>query len=119
MTAQEKSGDGPPSDLVVAVGIAIGAYAAAGATLSFSRLSPDGRERLDFYHASRWQALRMGNADMPGFVRLVRLAGDETLGTSPSFELSGSGEVMWEGERVHVGSTATFDRRTHQWTMDE
>lgn len=100
-------------------GVAIGRYSSEGASLSFSEPSPDGRERLDFYHATHWQAFRTRNADMPGFVRLVRLAGDETLGTSPPFEMSGSGQVTWDGERVNVGSTATFDRRTRRWTMDQ
>lgn len=104
--------------LSLCCGIVLGAYFAGGATLSFSHLSPDGRERVDFYSATRWQALWI-SADMPGFVRLVRLAGDETLGTSPPFEMSGSGEVFWDDRGVHVGSTATFDKRTRRWTMDQ
>ncbi|WP_419809896.1 hypothetical protein [Sphingomonas sp.] len=104
----------------LSAGIAIGAYFAGGATLTHSEVSPDGSERLDYYNATRWQALRMtGRADAPGFVRLVQLAGEETLGTSPPFETSGSGEVTWDKERVSVGSTASFDRRTGRWTMDQ
>ena len=104
--------------LAIGVGLAVGVYLAGGATLSNSNSSPDRRERLDFYHATRWQELWI-SADSPGFVRLVRLAGDETLSTSPPFEMSGSGEVSWDERGVHVGSTASFDRRTGRWTMDE
>lgn len=103
--------------LLLCCGILLGSYFASGATLSFSHPSPDGRERLDFYNATHWQALWI-NADMPGFVRLVRVAGDETLGTSPPFEMSGSGEVTWDADGVHVGASANFDRRTGRWSMD-
>lgn len=103
--------------LSISSGIALGVYLAGGATLSTSDQSPDGQERLDFYHATRWQALWI-NADSPGFVRLVRVAGDETLGTSPPFEMSGSGEVTWDADGVHVGASANFDRRTGRWSTD-
>jgi hypothetical protein len=105
--------------VALGVGIAVGAHGAGGVRLSYSSLSPDGRERLDVYHASRWRALLTPGADMPGFVRLVRLAGDETLGTSPTFELSGGGRVIWSREQVQLGSSASFDRTTGTWSVED
>lgn len=103
---------------VFGAGISVGVYQEGGAATPFFQLSPDGKERVDLHHATRWQAHRMPNADSPGFIRLARLAGDEPLGTPAPSEMSGSGKVTWDETGVHVGSTATFDKRTGRWMMD-
>lgn len=102
--------------LLFAAGVALGIYSSGGSTLLFSVSSPDKAERLDFYSATRWQSLGHGNADMLGFVRLVRVAGNEELGTTEAFELSGSGPAFWDRGVVQVGTSAVFNRASGRWS---
>ena len=62
------------------------------------------------------QSLGHGNADMLGFVRLVRVAGNEELGTSEAFELSGSDPAFWDRGVAQVGTSAVFNRASGRWS---
>lgn len=83
----------------------------------YSKVSPDGAERIDFYHPTRWQSWFHTDEDMPASVTLTRLAGEETLGASGVFNLAGGAEVFWDKATVQIGSSAVFDRDTGKWTI--
>ena len=74
---------------------------------------------IEFYGANRWRSLLAPGAEMLGHVRLTRIAGGETLGTSAAFDLQDNAEVFWERGTVQVGMAATFDRRTGRWSVED
>ena len=100
-------------------GVATGGHLSGGERLMWTEASPDRRERIEFYGANRWRSLLAPGAEMLGHVRLTRIAGGETLGTSAAFDLQDNAEVFWERGTVQVGMAATFDRRTGRWSVED
>lgn len=106
--------------IAVAAGAGVGAWVTAwalgGSTLISVQMSPDRRERVELYAASRWQGLVSPEADLLGYARLTDAQG-RTEGESGAFELSGHSEVIWGPDVVQVSSSAVFDRVTRRWTV--
>lgn len=94
-------------------------YERGGSTLIATQRSPDGREQVQLYSATRWQAMWQPNADLLGFATLSRVADGRTVATSSAFEMSGEGEVFWTKDGVQVGSSAVFDRATGRWSVQQ
>ena len=94
-------------------------YGSGGAYRFDSARSPDGREAVDFYAATRLQRWLHPGGDLIGYVGLRRLSDDATLATSESFELTGEHLVMWDRTQVQVGSSAVYDRAQRRWSVIE
>lgn len=102
--------------VLTGLGVAAGVYLQGGSTLIAVDQSPDRRERVELYSATRWQTLREPEADLLGYAKLVD-AGGVTLGVSGAFELSGHSEIVWRADRVQVATSAIYDRASRRWTV--
>jgi hypothetical protein len=103
--------------LLVVGAVAFALYGSGGSRLFETSRSPKGDEQIDFYSATRWQAMRNPNADLQGYVRLRRVADGAVLGTSDAFELSGESLVIWRADRIQIGTSAVYDRASGKWTL--
>lgn len=104
---------------VLAAAIALWVYAVGGAQRFSAVRSPDGREAVDFYSATRWQRWQHPGADLLGSVALRRVSDDTELARSRAFELSGERLVLWDKTQVQVGSSAVYRRAEKRWTVIE
>ncbi len=96
-----------------------GFWFASGMLLISTKVSPDGRERVELYSPPHWQTLGWTRFDLPGVARVTRLADGASLGTSDVFELSGSGgDVYFDTDVVQVSTIAVYRRSTGKWEIE-
>lgn len=101
--------------LFTIVAVSATRYFAGGGRLAYETPSPDGRSRLEFRIANRWQQWTSPSADMLGYVDL-HLA-DGSVVSSPLFDMSGSGPVLWTSGGVQVGTAAVYDPVRRRWSV--
>lgn len=106
--------------LGIAILAAAGIYLTGGSvSYDFARQrAPDGQGRLELATPARWQALQARNFDMPAVARYIEADGT-VIGPSAPFELNGAGSTYWDADRVSIGSTAAYDRRTRTWSVQD
>lgn len=106
---------------VVALALAVVGVPATHYLISSGRpagaeLSPDGRSRLEFRLASRWQKWTHPGADQLGYVSLYQQDGGVV--ESALFDLSGAGPVVWAPSGVQVGTVAIYEPAHRRWSVD-
>lgn len=98
------------------VGVPVTHYFIGGGRSAGVERSPDGRSRLEFRLASRWQQWTHPGADQLGYVSLYQEGGDVV--NSPLFDLSGAGPVVWATSGVQVGTVAVYEPAHRRWSVD-
>ena len=91
-------------------------YGTGGAERFGVQRSPDGKEAIEFYTATRWQKLSGPSGDLVGTVAL-RPGDNAPIARSAPFAMSGEGEVFWGAAQVQIGTSARFDRQTGRWEL--
>lgn len=100
--------------MLLLVLLAGGAFYLAGGSMPYARHpAPDGRGVLELRTPPRWLAWRARDFEMPVVARYVEPDGTIT-GSNMPIELSGNGTIYWNSDRVSIGSTAYYDRNTHE-----
>lgn len=101
--------------LLAAAAVLLGPWLAGGWNLEMSVPSPDGRYRLDFYHARRWQRFAYRPwYDEPGFARVTKRGDTRALGTSDVIDLADT-PVFWSKDGVLVSTKAEFSFLARRW----
>ncbi|QYE34673.1 MULTISPECIES: hypothetical protein [Sphingosinicellaceae] len=103
----------------MAVGAYLGIWATGGSTLQGIVVSPDGRERLEYYSPARWQGPYFHSGIMPVVIRLTTTGDNAVVGESRVVDIGGgSAGVIWRRDFVQVGSVALYRRSTGRWEVD-
>lgn len=104
---------------MMALGACLGIWATGGSTLQGVALSPDTRERIEYYSPARWQGPYFHAGVMPVVIRLTTTADNEVVSQSPVVDIGGgTAGVIWRRDLVQVGTVAIYRRTTGRWEIE-
>ena len=99
------------------VAVPLGAYLVAGDEILDTKMSPDGRFKLEVRSATRWQVATHSIADELVYARL-HLPSGKRVDSSP-FDVSGVGPTLWaDNGGVQIGTTAIYEPQTERWSVN-